>query len=109
MKPPLSVIAISALYLVAGTVGLIYHFPDLKDPDDKDAILVLVVRLLAVIGGIFTLRGSIWARWLLVGWIAYHVGLSFYHSFSEVAVHVAFLALTVLALFNKKANAFFKR
>ncbi len=36
------------------------------------------------------LRGSNWARWLALAWIAFHVFLSFLHSWQQVLVHCLF-------------------
>lgn len=67
------------------------------------------VRLLAIVAGVFTIRGSNLARWTLVVWIVYHVVLSFSHSAAEVAMHLVVTAITCLALFNPPANRFFKK
>jgi hypothetical protein len=96
--------------MIAGISGMIYHAEELKNAaTDLNVSWVFVVRLAAVIGGWFALRGSNWARWLLVTWIVYHVFLSFYHTTAQVAIHVFFTTLTVLALFNKNSNAYFKK
>ena len=71
--------------------------------------LVLFVRMLAIIGGIFTLRGANWARLLLVAWIMYHVILSFYHSTAELIMHFVLSIVVVISLFHPKANASFKK
>jgi hypothetical protein len=106
-KCPISVAIISGLYIVAGVVGLAYHATDLAHSPGYETFWVLLVRLLAVVGGVFALRGANWARWLLVAWISYHIGLSFYHGWSEVLVHTLFLGLTLFCLFNKRARNFF--
>jgi hypothetical protein len=110
MKPPVSVILISFVFMIAGISGIIYHGAELKNLfADLNVAWVFVVRLAAVAGGWFAFRGKKWARWLLVTWIVYHVYVSFYHTMAQVAIHVFFTVLTVLALFNKKANAYFER
>lgn len=109
MKRPLSVTLISLLFIVAGIAGIIYHAADWKDvPAHPETIWVFVVRLLAVVGGIFALRGANWARWSLVAWIAYHVYLSFYHTNAELAMHVVIMLIVLVALFNRTAASFFK-
>jgi hypothetical protein len=109
MKPPLSVTIISFVFMIAGVSGIIYHSEDLKNLPDVTVAWVLFVRLLAVAAGWFAFRGKTWARWLLVAWIVYHVIVSFYHTVPQALVHVLMTALTVLAFFNKKANAYFQR
>lgn len=109
-KRPLSVTLISALYLVAGSVGLAYHATELsvRAPLKNDTLLVCFIRLLAIIGGIGALRGRNWARWLLVLWIALHVVLSAFHSLGQTFAHAVFLALTAYCLFRPPAVNYFR-
>lgn len=55
------------------------------------------------------LRGHNWARWLLVTWIAYHVILSAFHAWSELAMHALLLAVVAYFLFRSRASAYFRR
>jgi hypothetical protein len=48
-------------------------------------------------------------RWLLVAWMAYHVVLSYFHTFSELAMHAALLVVIVVALFYPRAAGYFSR
>lgn len=90
-------------------MGIIYHARELVNIfTDNEAILVLVIRILAIVGGVFTLRGANWARWLLTVWIVYHVVLSLSHSNMELIMHIAITLVTVIALFNRRANEFFR-
>jgi hypothetical protein len=111
MKRPLPVTLISLLFIVAGISGIIYHASDWRDITTQpgETILVFMLRLLAIVGGIFSWRGANWARWLLVAWIAYHVYLSFYHTIPELAMHGVIMALVMAALFNRKASTFFQK
>jgi hypothetical protein len=107
---PLSVTLISYLFIAAGVMGIIYHASELKDVVAMPEVsLVLFVRILAIIGGVFTLRGVNWARWLLVAWIIYHVVLSFAHSTAELVMHFILAIVVVLSLFHPKANTYFKK
>jgi hypothetical protein len=107
---PRSVTVIGWLFIAAGIVGLVYHASELKTsgPLDDEAVWVLLLRLLAVIGGAFMLRGADWARWLVLAWIAYHVVLSAFHSWSETAVHAALLAGVAFLLLRPEAGAYFR-
>ena len=108
VKRPLSVTLIGYLFIVSGATGIIYHASELSGiVDYPGVILVLVVRLLAIVGGLIALRGVNRARWLLVAWIVYHVVLSAFHSTVELAMHVAIAVVVMIALFNKQANGFF--
>lgn len=110
-KRPVSVTILSLLIIGAGAVGLVYHFHELEPqhPFQNDAAWVLVLRVLAVVGGAFMLRGSNWARWLTLGWIAFHVGLSFFHSPREVSAHALLLAVFAYFLLRQPASRYFRR
>ena len=109
MKRPLSVTLISFLFIAAGAIGIIYHSRELKDVISLDVISVFFVRMLAIVGGVFALRGANWARWLLVAWIIYHVVLSFFHAPVELIMHSILAVLVVIALFHPKASAYFRK
>ena len=107
-KRPLSVILIACLLTSAGLLGLAYHLSELKlHPVRYGILAIALVRLLAVIAGVFLLLGRNWARWLAVGWIASHVMISFYHSWQEVAFHAVLLLAFAYFLFRPQANRYF--
>ena len=106
---PLTVTLIGYLFIAAGAMGIIYHASELKDVVAiPEVSLVLFVRILAIIGGVFTLRGANWARWLLVAWIIYHVILSFFHSTGELTMHFVLSIVVIISLFHPRANEYFK-
>ncbi len=110
MNRPWSVTLIGILFILSGAVGIIYHAPELKQlADNPRIILVFVIRVLAIVGGAFTLRAANWARWLLVAWMVYHVALSFYHDLAQLLTHCGFLFLLFFALFHQKTNVYFKK
>ena len=103
---PCAVTVISWIFLGAGLIGLAYHateFGGVGAPPYEVA-WVCLVRLLAVVSAVFMLRGSNWARWLLIVWIAYHVILSAFHSLFQTVVHALLLGVVAYFLFNAKAS-----
>ena len=106
-KRPLSVTIMGWLFIAAGTVGLVYHSRDLRHLFQNDSVWVCLVRVLAIVAGVYVLRRRNWARWLCVVWMAYHVGLSAYHSMREVIMHAVLLVLIAYCLFQRKASAYF--
>ncbi len=100
----------SCVFIAAGAVGLVYHLSDFKAPQQSqyEVVLVLLLRLTAIVCGIFMLRGSNWARWVALAWIAYHLVLSFFHSRQEVAAHGLFLLLVAYFLFRREASRYFR-
>jgi hypothetical protein len=109
-KRPLTVTAVGWLFIAAGAVGLIYHVNELsiRHPFASDTLWVAFVRLLAVLCGVFVLRGRNWARFGVVIWMAYHVALSVLHSPLELAVHAILLAAITYLLFRRQATAYFR-
>ncbi|HTH56604.1 MAG TPA: hypothetical protein VL728_11215 [Cyclobacteriaceae bacterium] len=110
MHKSIPIIILSCLFIIAGVVGVIYHADDLKQiAVSREAFWVLLIRLLAIIGGVFALRRKNWARWLLLGWISYHVILSLYHPLSELLVHVVLLVAVAYFYFLSKTSSYFSK
>ncbi|HKQ76253.1 MAG TPA: hypothetical protein VJ810_21340 [Blastocatellia bacterium] len=109
-KRPLTVTVIGWIFIVAGVIGFAYHFTELnpRRPFEDDAVWVLLVRLLAILGGLFLLRGRDWARWLSLIWMAYHVILSAFHSMFELIMHGLLLALIAYFLYRPRVSAYFR-
>jgi hypothetical protein len=110
MKRPISVTILSWVLITAGAVGLVYHITEFKTlrPFLYDTLLIELVRLLAVIAGVYMLRGANWARWLAIAWIAFHVGVSYFHSWGEMAMHAAILAVFAYILLRPAAAEYFR-
>lgn len=109
-KRPRSVTAIGCIFIAAGVIGLAYHGAEFKARRafDYDAIWVLLVRFLAIVGGVFLLRGSDWARWFLLIWIAYHVILSAFHSIFGLITHSLLFAIIAYFLYRPRVSAYFR-
>jgi hypothetical protein len=107
---PLSVTIIGWLFIAAGAIGFAYHVTELRleRPFDYGVIWVCLLRLIAILCGVFVLRGSNWARWLLLIWIGYHVVLSAFHSVSEVVTHTLLLLVIAYFLFRPAASSYFR-
>ena len=109
-KRPVSIIIIACIYIAAGVLGIAYHAHEinLQHPFEGEVVLPLAVRLLAIVAGIFMLRGCDWARWLALLWMAYHVVLSAFHSFEQAGMHAILLALFAYFLLRAPANTYFR-
>lgn len=101
------VIVVALLYLAVGSIGFVYRFGTLL-AWQQGSVWAEATELVAVIIGIFLLRGQNWARWLAVAWMAFHVVLSAFHSYAQAAVHAGFLALIAWALFAPVAGRYFR-
>jgi hypothetical protein len=111
-KRPLPVIIIACLYIATGAIGVVYHLTEFKarpsfQSFQYDIVLIELVSLMAIVAGAFMLRGYNWARWLAVAWIAFHVVLSAFHSWRELAMHSLLLVIFAFFLFRPAANRYF--
>jgi hypothetical protein len=106
MGRPLSVTILGCLFIVAGSVGLIYHLSD--RPLEPGIVLISLVRILAIVGGVFLLLGHGWARWLLLVWLAFHVGISAMHSISQSLAHLVLLIAVGYFLLTPPASKYFQ-
>jgi hypothetical protein len=109
-KRPLSISIIGYLFVTAGAVGFIYHLREIKGqlPADYDVFWVCFVRLIAVVGGVFLLRGRNWARWVLTIWLAFHLVLSVFHNLSGFIMHTLLLAVIAYFLLRAQASVYFR-
>jgi len=108
-KRPLPVTVLSLLLVAAGAVGLVYHLNELNrhHPFQNYFLLIEFVRLIAIVSGVYMLRGSNWARWLALAWIGFHVVVSAFHSLPEFAFHGLLFAVFAYFLFRRQATEYF--
>jgi len=106
-KRSLPVIVLGGLFIAAGVVGIVYHAPELRTGDRIEVGLELLVRLLAVVGGIFALRGANWSRWLLTAWLLLHIVLSIGET-SALLAHLLLLVVVAYVFFFSSAAAHFR-
>jgi uncharacterized membrane protein HdeD (DUF308 family) len=105
---PLIVTLFGWFLLLAGAAGFVFHFPAHRPPFHSDDFLPDLLEIILAAAGVFILRGRNWARWVAVAWIAFHVGLSFFHSLREVAIHTLILLAFAAILFHPAAQAWFQ-
>ena len=110
-KRPLVVTIVAVLYIVAGAVGFAYHLKDFRGASafPWNVVGIELVRLAAIVAGVFVLLGLNWARWLAVAWMAFHVVVGALHGFVQAATHGVFLLIILWFLFRPEASRFFKR
>ncbi len=104
---PLSITIIGWVFIAVGNFAFVYHFSEFVQTFELTRLVVSLIRLLAVLGGVFLLRGFSWARWLLLGWLAFHVIASAFHSAFEVVIHLLLLAVISYFLLRKRATKYF--
>lgn len=107
-KRPLSVTVIGCIFIAAGVVGFAHHVTEFRTQRSFELVWVCLLRLLAILGGVFVLRGRNWARWLCLAWIGYHVALSAFHTMSELVMHAVLFGVFTYILFRPRAAAYFR-
>jgi len=110
MKRPWSVTIIGWVFVVTGVLGVGLHANEIRTqhPFQYDAAWALGVSVIAIVCGVYMLRRSDWARWLAVAWLAFHVGVSAFHSRRELTVHSVLLVVLAYFLFRPEARAYFR-
>ena len=106
MKRPMPVTILGGLFIVVGLVGFVYHLSE--SPLDRWVVLISIVRIIAVVGGVFLLMGHNWARWLILAWLAFHVVVSAFHSLSEFLPHLVLLMVVGYVLLGPPASNYFR-
>lgn len=109
-KRPLSVTIIGWVYIAVGAIGFAYHSTEFSQlPSFQfDIVWVELLRLLAIVCGVYMLRGHNWARWLALVWVGYHVIVSAFHTLPELAIHVVFSAILTYFLTRSTATRYFR-
>jgi len=107
-KRPIYVTVVAYILIAAGAIGIAYHFTEFRVAPPTEYFGILVVRLIAVIAGVYVLRGNDWARWLSIAWIAFHLAISIFHTKEGVAVHAVVLITFTVLLFLPASNRYFR-
>jgi hypothetical protein len=119
MPRPRSITFVAWVFIAAGAAGLLNDLWPLLTSDATQQLAKLkadglwdlgpawITRILGVVGGVGLLYLHNWARWLLVAWMLFHIGISVLHSLHEVLVHAAiFIPLTYL-MFRRSSEPYF--
>jgi hypothetical protein len=109
-KRPWPVTIVGWVYVAVGTIGFAYHLPQwqMGSAFPYDSLAVELVEVLAIVAGVFVLRGRDWARWLALGWMALHVVVSAFHSLREFAIHALLCVVIGWVLFRGDAAEYFR-
>jgi uncharacterized membrane protein HdeD (DUF308 family) len=106
MKRPFQITFLGWLFIVVGILSTIYHL--LKSPLDRWTVPIVLVGAIAIVAGIFLLRGARWARWLVLAWLAFHVVVSALNSWSEALPHVVLLLVVGYFLLGPPTSRYFQ-
>jgi hypothetical protein len=109
-KRPLPVTIVAWLYIVVGIGGFISHGIEFFSARTfhVDGVEAELVELIAIISGVFLLRGRNWARWVALAWMGFHVIISAFSNLREFAVHALFFTVIAWYLFRPQATRYFR-
>lgn len=115
-KRPIAVTIVSLVFILIGAGGLVRGIwswasgvrGGITNHELIDIALVSISGILALVSGLFMLRGANWARWLCLVWMALHVVISIGHEMSKVVVHSIMLVILLVVLLWPNANAYFR-
>jgi len=110
-KRPRSIIVISLLFIVLGSLTLINAAWDLVNTEQRLTNLqhhwmIYLSAVAAIVGGAFLLEGQKWARWLLVAWMAFHIVVGALHGIVPLLTHVVIFSVILFFLFRRPASAY---
>ena len=105
MKRPFAVTFLGWLFIAVGLFALIYQL--IKGTLDFWMITIVLFELVAVLAGMFLLKGRKWARWLLMAWVAIHVYIGAEHSLSAGLPHLLLLIAVAYFLFTPPDSKYF--
>jgi hypothetical protein len=106
-KRPLSITILAGVYILVGAMGFFYHFKQ-AIPLNRDGALIESTELLALLAGVFLLRGHNWARWLALAWMGFHVILSAFVPVVPFLMHSVLFAAIAWILLRPPARQYFR-
>lgn len=107
---PLSVTIVSCLLVLAGAGGFVAHYGELRAQHffQHGSAAIILVEFIAVICGVYMLRGQNWARWVAILWLAFHVIISGFDSLQKLGIHALLFAVFAYFLFRREATNYFR-
>lgn len=105
MKRPFSVTFLGYFFILVGIAALLYHL--VRSSLDYWMLLIALLEIVAIVAGVFLIKGRNWARWLLLLWIAFHVFASALNSLSASVPHLLLLVAVAYFLFTPPDSKYF--
>ena len=105
MKRPFEVTVLGWLFIVVGIASTVYHV--WKGSLDRWIAPILLVGAIAVVAGIFLLRGARWARWLILAWLAFHVVVGALNSLQDALPHLVLFLVVGYFLLGPPTSKYF--
>jgi hypothetical protein len=104
---PISITILACVYIAVGIMGFAYHFRELLSWQ-HDSLWIELSETLAIVCGVFMLRGQNWARWLALAWMLFHVIVSAFNSMHQFLMHSLICAGIAWILLHPTAARYFR-
>jgi hypothetical protein len=105
-KRPFEVTFLGWLFIAVGIFSTTYHL--LRGSLDRWVIPIVLVGVIAVVAGVFLLRGAGWSRWVLLGWLAFHVVAIALESLLSAVSHLLLLVVVGYFLLGPPTSEYFQ-
>jgi hypothetical protein len=106
MRRPFCTTFLGWLLIVVGLAALCYHL--VKGGLDFWTIPMALFEITGIAAGIFLLKGRNWARWLVLGWLAFHVVGKGLDSLSLALPHLVLLIAVGYVLYTPPDSRYFQ-
>ena len=103
----MAVTILGCLFIAVGTSWSALPF---ERKNRRDLSIILISSCSpdsAIVGGIFLIKGRNRARWLVLAWMALHIGISAFDSLSQTIAHAALLLVIGYFLLTPPASKYF--
>jgi hypothetical protein len=104
---PISITILACVYIAVGIMGFTYHFRELLSWQ-HDSLWIELSEAVAIVCGVFMLRGQNWARWLALAWMLFHVIVSAFDSMHQFLMHSLICAGIAWILLHPTAARYFR-
>lgn len=107
IKRPFEVTFLGWLFIVVGILSTAYHL--WKGSLDRWTFPIVLLGAIAVVAGVYLLRGARWVRWLVLAWLAFHVVAGALQSVSIAMPHVVLLLVIAYVLLGPPTSSYYNR
>jgi hypothetical protein len=106
-KRPFEVTFTGWLFIAVGVLATAFQLWHGKL--DRWMIVIVLEEFVALVAGIFLLRGARWARWLILAWVAGHALALAFVSLSTALPHVALVVVFGYVLLGPPTSGYYQR
>jgi len=106
-KRPFEVTFTGWLFVAVGILATIYQL--WHGMLDRWMIVIVLEEFIAIVAGVFLLRGARWARWVILLWIAGHAIAFAFISASVALPHVALVLVFGYVLLGPPTSHYYQR